>query len=503
MTAERRRKLLSAWLGLSLAALFLYPLAVTLDGNIYYLQWQRSHSVEAVVALIGLAAGFGLVVHQLGRLSGRRAALAWIALAALPLASFGVGIARQLPLREALIPLWERRAISLSVPTAAGAVAMVALLAWPAAVQRALWRTLLILSPVSLVVVQSVVASGFTAGPPLTTGSANIATSRPTASGGQPRCASVLAFLFDELSYSYIYEGGEVRRDFPAIRRFASTATNYAAVSAPARETLFSLPAFLAGRRPVPVQIAGRAVREMLPSGQGARFDATAPDGLFGTARRLGFTTEMAGYYFAYCDLLGASVDVCRSFSFYNTATADAGFSPIHPLLTTAILWPRQFPFGLLKNRPFAAHQRHLVEETMSFALRPVPPDRPIFRFVHFSVPHLPFAFGPDGYDPASDPLRTSPDTAYFRQTMFVDRLLERLLEPLRRSDRYDTTAIVVLSDHGYRFHGRERDPLQIPFIGKRAGQTARIDVSEAGRGEVLLKRFVETACESAKAGAL
>jgi hypothetical protein len=494
MTEERRRRLLSAWLGLCLAALFLYPLAATLDGNIYYLQWQPSHSAEAVLALIGLAAGFALIVHQLDRLSGRYAVIAWIAVAALPLASFGVGIARQLPLRETLIPLWERRAISLSVPAVAAAAAAGAVFAWPAAVQRALRRMLLILSPVSLVVLKSIVASGLVAGPPLSTGNADLATSRP-ASGGQPRCAPVLVFLFDELSYSYIYEGREIRRELPALRRFSSTATNHTAVSAPGRETLFSLPAFLTARRPVPVQIAGRAVMEMQPNGRGARFDATAPGSLFDTARRLGFTTEMAGYYFAYCDLLGASVDVCRSFSFYNTATAADGFSPVHPLLTTLILWPRQFPFGLFKNRPFAIHQRQLVEQATAFALRPLPPDRPVFRFVHFSVPHLPFAFDRDGYNPPFDPLRTTPDTAYVRQTGFVDRLLERLLAPLRRSGQYDSTAIAVLSDHGYRFRGGERDPLQIPFIAKHAGQRARVDVSEAERGEVLLKRFVETAC--------
>jgi hypothetical protein len=498
MSPERRRKLLSAWLGFCLAALFLYPLAATLDGNIYYLQWQPGHSVETVVALIGLAAAFALAVHQLDRLSGRYAAVAWLALAALPLASFGVGVVRQLPLRETLIPLWERRAVSLSLPAVAGAVAAIALFAWPAAVQRALSRLLLILSPVSLVVVRSIVASGLSAGPALIVNGPQLPASGAALRGGQSGCFSVLAFLFDELSYSYLYEGGDVRPDFPAIRAFASGATNHTAVSAPARDTLFSLPAFLAVRRPIPIHIAGRTVRETLPNGQSAGFDAASPDGLFGTARRLGFTTEMAGYYFPYCDLLGPSVDTCRSFSFYNTATTGDGFSPIHPLLTTLILWPRQFPLGLLKNRPFAFHQRRLVEETTAFALRPVPRDRPIFRFVHFSVPHLPFAFGPGGYDPPFDPLRTNPDTAYVRQTAFVDRLVERLLAPLRQSGQFDATAVAVLSDHGYRFRGRERDELQIPFIAKRPGQKTRIDVSEPERGEVLLKRFLESACDPA-----
>ena len=130
MTADRPRTFLVGVAWPSLAALFLYPLAAALDGNIYYLQWQPSHSAEAMVALIGLAAGFALVVHRLGRLSGATPRLRGSPLLAAA-GVFGAGVARQLPLREALIPLWERRAISLSVPTAAVAVAMVALLAWP------------------------------------------------------------------------------------------------------------------------------------------------------------------------------------------------------------------------------------------------------------------------------------------------------------------------------------------------------------------------------------
>jgi arylsulfatase A-like enzyme len=82
------------------------------------------------------------------------------------------------------------------------------------------------------------------------------------------------------------------------------------------------------------------------------------------------------------------------------------------------------------------------------------------------------------------------------RQSEYVDRLVERLLAPLRQSGQYDGTAIVILSDHGYRFHGHERDLLQIPFIAKHAGQHTKVDASEPERGEVLLKRFLESACD-------
>jgi hypothetical protein len=163
-------------------------------------------------------------------------------------------------------------------------------------------------------------------------------------------------------------------------------------------------------------------------------------------------------------------VDACRSFSFYSVSTVHEGFSPLDPILTTFVLWPRQFPFGLLKNPAFARFQRELVEETQAFARRPVPAGRPVFRLVHYSIPHLPFVFGPDGYDPPLDPLRTTPDTDYVRQLGYVDRLVGELLAALRESGMYQSATIVLMADHGWRFEGRERDPLHIPFIVKMAG---------------------------------
>jgi sulfatase-like protein len=229
--------------------------------------------------------------------------------------------------------------------------------------------------------------------------------------------------------------------------------------------------------------------------GKQSLFAAAHPDGLFSTARALGFRTEVAGYYLAYCGLLGDIVDACRSLSFYNVSSARSGFSPINPVLTTLILWPRQFPFGLFKNRSFAVHQYGLVASLTDFATRPMRNDRPLFRFVHFSVPHLPFVFSDNGYDPPFDPLRTVPDTEYVKQLRYVDRLLGNLLATLRRSGRYDATSIVVFADHGYRFGGRERDPLHVPFLVKTPHQDRRVDVAAAQAGERLLKDVVRQAC--------
>ena len=72
--------------------------------------------------------------------------------------------------------------------------------------------------------------------------------------------------------------------------------------------------------------------RESLEVSEDGRWHALpcvlAPDALFATARRLGYRTEMAGYYLPYCSLLGGLVDACRSLSFYNVVERRTRASP-------------------------------------------------------------------------------------------------------------------------------------------------------------------------------
>ena len=144
----------------------------------------------------------------------------------------------------------------------------------------------------------------------------------------------MLALLFDELSFTYLYDGTSVRAEYPAIRSFASTATSYLAVSSPGPDTLNSMPGYLTVRRNLHIAVEPTRIVDITPSGSTA-VSATERDGLFAMARSLGYGTEMAGYYFPYCALLGNLVDRCRSFSFYSISPVREGFSPLNPILTT------------------------------------------------------------------------------------------------------------------------------------------------------------------------
>ena len=488
---------MSAGLGFGLAALFFYPLAVALDADPYYLQWRFGDVVEATAALSGLTLIVASVVFALWPRSGRLSTLGLIAVAALPLASFAAGASRQLPYDDAMRTAWEHPALRIGLPVSVAILLALGLVRFPNASDRWLRRLLILVSPVSIVVTVRLLASMPPSDPVVNVERVPAAVEDAVGRA----CPPVLALLFDELSFSYLYDGaGDVRREFPEIGRFASTATNYLSVAAPGPETLTSLPSFLAARRLEDIRVEGGDLLELV-DGRLVPFSATGPDGLFATARRLGFRTEMAGFYLPYCELLGGLVDSCQSLSFYNVSSADESFSPVDPVLTTLVLWPRQFPFGLLKNQPFAVLQRELVEHTAAFARRPMRTAPRAFRFVHFSVPHLPFVFDAEGYDPPFDPLQTTPDSAYVRQVQYVDRLLGDLVAHLRSTGAYETTTVVLLSDHGFRFGGRERDPLRIPFMVKRAGQRERVDVTSASRGERLLKDIVEGSCAAYNAG--
>jgi hypothetical protein len=309
-------------------------------------------------------------------------------------------------------------------------------------------------------------------------------------------CSPIVAVLFDELSFSYLYDGSEIGSDFPSFRQFATGSTQHLSVSAPGRATLAAMPGFLAARQLHRAEVVGDRLIEIDPRGVARAFDATEPDGLFATARRVGYATEIAGYYLPYCELLGGFADTCESFSFYNAASFSDGASPLDAIETTLILWPRQFPLGLFKNHPFARQQRRLVEHTMRFASRPVGA-RAIFRLVHFSIPHLPFAFDRDGYNPPIDSVRTSPDTWYVRQMHYADRIFGELVDRLRRSGDFDTSTVVLLSDHGFRFGGREADALHIPFLVKWPGQRTPGSVIRPERGEILLREIVQRSCSA------
>jgi hypothetical protein len=66
----------------------------------------------------------------------------------------------------------------------------------------------------------------------------------------------------------------------------------------------------------------------------------------------------------------------------------------------------------------------------------------------------------------------------------------------MQKDGSFDRTTLVVMSDHGFRFGGRDEDPRHIPFIVKEAGQSVSGQDVESHQAAELLRTLVADSCK-------
>ncbi|TAJ20704.1 MAG: hypothetical protein EPO68_05950, partial [Planctomycetota bacterium] len=119
--------------------------------------------------------------------------------------------------------------------------------------------------------------------------------------------------------------------------------------------------------------------------------------------------------------------------------------------------------------------------------------ERPFFGWLHFYDPHAPHT--PKHVKPAT-PAPDDPQgwTAYLAEVQETDAALGRVLDALKRQQRYDDTTILVTADHGESFgaHGEITHgmyvydaTLRVPFVLRRADR-AHAGTRDAGVASVV-----------------
>ena len=108
--------------------------------------------------------------------------------------------------------------------------------------------------------------------------------------------------------------------------------------------------------------------------------------------------------------------------------------------------------------RVYSEHWFSITQEVLARTLEWIDVGaRDSLTLVHFPVPHWPFVFNPDGSyfghkDPALPSERGSASEAgYRRQVAYVDRVVGQIVDKMKRSGSYDSTLLVLTSDHGAR----------------------------------------------------
>lgn len=475
------------WFGAALATLFFYPLVSELVDGPFYLQWQRTNTLELAVAYVALSALFGWLLRGVDALPDARLRLVGLlVLSAIPLVSFFVFVALQLRLKDRLESMAWRLPPSAGAAVALAAVTtlLAAVAVAPVRARSVILGSIAVLSPLTVVVWANVLRHG------LHGVTVEIRQAEPPAV--VPERPSVFVFVFDELDPRFLYEGRDVRSRYPRLRQFGATADHYHRANSPGTETLTSMMGLLRGRPIDAVDDSGPRLTDS--RGAVVRMDG---DNVFARARRRGYRTVLYGWLHPYCELLEGSLDQCRSFSIANYASVGRSFSPLNPVFTNLIVLPDQLPFALLRNPVCSRFQHGLVSRTYERTVASFEGSAPLFMFVHFSIPHLPFVYDGERYAPAVNPFLQDV-TNYERQLGHVDYLFGRLLDELARDGRLEGSFVALLSDHGYRVMYPGRKARRVPLIVKRPFQQTRVDIDSPFATERVLGILLDAAAPEA-----
>jgi hypothetical protein len=484
MMPIKHKYLLHAWLAFTLSCLFFYPLFATLHDNNIILQWRSQNSLEliAAVALIALLLTGALwLIHKISNTKIRFALFFLIFV--IPFISFFIHFLQQFGFKDELINFGQyahgNRFIVTIIGTSCGALFLLLVIRYPHKMIYALIMVLLALSPLNLL-------AGWTLWN-LRNVNTKIVINAPDHYEKKAKIPkhNLIIILFDELSYEYLYKDGLINHQYVNFHRLSSISDNYHAATSPGNQSLTAIPGMLTGRRYEKIVMKYDMIYLIMKDNK-EKYLKIEPNNLFAVAKAKGYKTFAYGTYLPYCEMFDQYLDSCRSFSIYNNANVETRFSLLNPIMTTLIIWPRQRPHGFIKNMVVSRWQRMQIEQVFYLTLKTFDEKAPVFMFSHMYIPHIPFVFNRNGYYDNKEPFLQNSEN-YQRQLEYVDHLLGELINKMERNGIFESSEIIVLSDHNYRIMFPDKDD-HIPLIIKKPYQHTKKDIFDPVHAENILK---------------
>ena len=436
----------------------------------------RTHDAAALTNLVLLAVVFFLLIRALRKLlaAGKTKAAAGLFLipALVVLNGLRMLAAEGLPiLRSQLMQVaGERTAFWL----AAAALILMAerIYAWRNRLLRIAALMALLLSPFVLFSVGQTVVRIIYPPAPLPAYPPP-ATRLPPVAQGHIR---VVWVIFDELDYRLAFvdrPGSVAMTEFDRLRGESLFATH---ASSPATDTLPSIPSLLSGRLFARYQPAGPDDLLLFEPGSPAPERWSGPTTIFASARRKGLNTGVIGFYIPYCRVLN---DVLTGCSWYETSTrANAsGFQFVTVVGNQLRSLAETSFFSLFGQSLFVKRRvRYLGELHENACKMASDPDFGLV-FLHYPVPHAPHPYDriTKSFTKANTMFAGYPDSL-----ALADRLLGQLREAITRAGLWDSTLLLVSSDHPYRNSRQidgKSDP-RVPFLVKLPGQRTSVEYS-------------------------
>ncbi len=476
------------------------------DDNRSYFLWEHRDAAALVGCMAVLATGLTGLGTAFRRLLGNRADRWLDALVVLGLAG---GILTNLPhhwpYRFGYRPAPRGVEMTVAWAVLAWAVALLAAFRRPG-IARTARQACLIMSPAAVLV-------GLQLFKPVCYRAAMDPIDEPPAAaaltGPADPAPSVFVFMFDMWSYQRTFADGRVRPEYPNIAALAGESLVFHDAHAPGHSTPTSIPRFLFQTTDEPFARAGRVGFEH----DGVAVPPESRRSIFQIMSRRGYRTILIGMFLPYAEWLGEGVDICRSYPFYDHGRGLTGRLAVHALgalnkttdpLTAALNRRLELP---LRMRYLAGLHREMAGDIAQVIARR---GTPTFALLHYPLPHAPFMYDADGSlrEPTPQIMDEHCVQGYLAQLACVDRLVGRWMELMKAAGTYDTSLIVLTSDHTWQGDPARRDGdrflwemTHVPLIIRLPGQPSPADVT--GRFETVgLMRLIESSIdENARAG--
>ena len=268
----------------------------------------------------------------------------------------------------------------------------------------------------------------------------------------------VIWVIFDEFDYRLLTGARAHRLVLPEFDRLAAESMSGTHVKAPGHETLSSIPSLL----------TGRIVEEEQPRPADLRIQFRGSDGwenfrsypnLFTKTRAAGFNAGISGWFHPYCRVLGSEVSDCAwdnggfPFLYVQHHLKD---KPFYEQAAYLLAWQaKAVPFVLESmTSPDPAPDEGRVERDKGISTLRNVLDGGLRmlrnRDLNLVYIHLPIPHPPGLWDVAAERFTDGPSD-YVDNLKLADLTFGRIRRTLEETGDWDSSAVLVSSDHPYR----------------------------------------------------
>ncbi len=293
-----------------------------------------------------------------------------------------------------------------------------------------------------------------------------------------PDTPRIVWIIFDRLDQRLTFVNRPESIHLPEFDRLRAEAIYCSNAYPPSSATLFSMPSLVNGRLVAAASEENTDTLHITYDG-GSTAVWGREDTVFSDARTLGLNSGVVGWYLPYCRVFDQTLSSCAWFEMpaeFNSfsLTKDASGSLPHVMqqeVRSLLEFGGMSPFGQSLQ---VLHQRSNYEAMLRIARENVVDPRLNVLLLHLPIPHGPFFYNRHSGKPD---LRYPTAKGYIDNLVLADRTLGLLRDDLQSAGLWDSTTVVVSSDHSNGsaplLDGMSDE--RVPFMLKLARQTRGI----------------------------